>query len=116
MNEVRRGTERGYADHGWLKTAHSFSFADYYDPKHMGFRVLRVINDDYVAPARGFGAHPHREFGRTGRVVFDPVEVFGETVIVEHHSGVSPEETANSAISRCPEITRTARTASPHSG
>src|SRR4026207_1539122 len=61
MQEIRRSKERGYADHGWLKSYHSFSFADYFDPKHVEFGPLRGLTEDRVAAGQGFGTHSHRD-------------------------------------------------------
>ncbi len=88
MLEKIEKNSRGYFDHGWLKTFHTFSFADYYDPSRMGFSVLRVLNEDYVAPSSGFPTHPHRNMEIITYVIKGAVKhqdsMGNETIIKAH--------------------------------
>ena len=103
MISIRRSKERGQADHGWLQSHHTFSFANYYDPDQMGVSALRVINDDIVAPGRGFGMHSHQDmeiisFVKKGRILHKDSEgniselPAGEFQLMTAGSGITHSE------------------------
>lgn len=99
MIEIRKANERGHFNHGWLDTYHTFSFAGYYDPKHVQFRTLRVINEDRVEAGSGFGTHPHRDMEIISYVLSGAL---GHRDSMGHSQGIEPGEvqvmTAGSGI------------------
>lgn len=112
MIYLRKANDRGHANHGWLDSWHTFSFADYYDPNFMGFSALRVINDDVIDAGQGFGTHPHKDMEILTYVLEGAVEhqdsmgnkeqvPAGEFQIMSAGTGIRPRSTTRATLRNC---------------